>query len=61
MKRFEINAFSLEEAKAKAAEMGLTVVRNVIRRFEGVATLGYVALGGGDLDKYHIHHKFVRI
>lgn len=29
MKRFEINAFSLEEAKAKAAEMGLTVVRNV--------------------------------
>jgi len=29
MKRFEINAFSYEEAKAKAAEMGLTVVRNV--------------------------------
>ena len=29
MKRFEIKAFSIEEAKAKAAEMGLTVVRNV--------------------------------
>lgn len=29
MKRFEIKAYSFEEAKAKAAEMGLTVVRNV--------------------------------
>lgn len=29
MKRFEINAFSIEEAKAKAQELGLTVVRNV--------------------------------
>lgn len=29
MKRFEINAYSLDEAKAIAAEMGLTVVRNV--------------------------------
>lgn len=29
MKKFEINAFGYEEAKAKALEMGLTVVRNV--------------------------------
>lgn len=27
--KYEINAFSLDEAKQKAAEMGLTVVRNV--------------------------------
>jgi hypothetical protein len=29
MKKFTIDAFSLEDAKAQAAEMGLTVVRNV--------------------------------
>lgn len=29
MKRFEIKAFSLEEAKTKAADLGMTVVRNV--------------------------------
>ena len=29
MKRFEINAYSAEEAKTKAQELGLTVVRNV--------------------------------
>jgi hypothetical protein len=29
MKRFEIKAFSMEEAKAKAADLGMTVVRNV--------------------------------
>ena len=34
MKRFEINAFSMEEAKAKAAEMGLTVVRNVTQSWK---------------------------
>lgn len=29
MKKFEINAYSLDEAKAKAAEMGITVMKNV--------------------------------
>ena len=38
MKRFEINAFSLEEAKAKAAEMGLTVVRNVTQSWKNAGS-----------------------
>ena len=38
MKRFEINAFSLEEAKAKAAEMGMTVVRNVTQSWKNAGS-----------------------
>jgi len=38
MKRFEINAYSLEEAKAKAAEMGLTVVRNVTQSWKNAGS-----------------------
>ena len=34
MKKFEIKAYSLEEAKEKAAEMGLTVVRNVTQSWK---------------------------
>lgn len=34
MKKFEIKAYSLEEAKAKAAEMGITVVRNVTQSWK---------------------------
>lgn len=33
MKKFEINAFGLEEAKAKALEMGISVIRNVTTSF----------------------------
>lgn len=33
MKKFEINAFGLEEAKAKALEMGISVIRNVTPSF----------------------------
>lgn len=38
MKRFEINAYSLEEAKAKAAELGLTVVRNVTQSWKNAGS-----------------------
>ena len=34
MKKFEITAFSLEEAKAKALEMGVTVIKNVTQSFK---------------------------
>lgn len=34
MKKFEINAFSLEEAKAKALEMGISVIKNVTTSFK---------------------------
>lgn len=34
MKKFEIKAYSLEEAKEKAVEMGLTVVRNVTQSWK---------------------------
>lgn len=34
MKKFEIVAYSLEEAKEKAAEMGITVVRNVTQSWK---------------------------
>lgn len=36
MKKFEIKAFSLEEAKEKAIEMGITVVRNVTQSWKNV-------------------------
>lgn len=38
MKRFEIKAFSREEAEAKAAEMGLTVVRNVTQSWKNAGS-----------------------
>lgn len=38
MKRFEIKAFSLEEAKVKAAEMGMTVVRNVTQSWKNAGS-----------------------
>ena len=38
MKRFEINAYSLEEAKTIAAEMGLTVVRNVTQSWKNAGS-----------------------
>ena len=34
MKKFEIKAYSLEEAKEKAVEMGMTVVRNVTQSWK---------------------------
>ena len=34
MKKFEINAFSLEEAKSKALEMGVSVIKNVTKSFK---------------------------
>lgn len=34
MKKFEINAYSLEEAKEKALEMGISVMRNVTPSFK---------------------------
>lgn len=34
MKKFEINAFSLEEAKSKALEMGVSVIKNVTQSFK---------------------------
>lgn len=34
MKKFEIKAYSLEEAKEKAVEMGITVVRNVTQSWK---------------------------
>jgi len=38
MKRFEIKAYSLEEAKAQAAELGLTVVRNVTQSWKNAGS-----------------------
>lgn len=34
MKKFEIKAYSLDEAKEKAAEMGMTVIRNVTQSWK---------------------------
>lgn len=34
MKKFEINAFSFEEAKQKALDLGITIVRNVTMSFK---------------------------
>lgn len=38
MKRFEINAYSLEDAKTQAAELGLTVVRNVTQSWKNAGS-----------------------
>ena len=38
MKRFEINAFSKEEAKAKAADLGMTVVREVTQSWKNAGS-----------------------
>ena len=38
MVKYEINAYSLEEAKEKAVEMGLTVVRNVTQSWKNANT-----------------------
>jgi uncharacterized surface protein with fasciclin (FAS1) repeats len=58
MKRFEINAYSLEEAKAKAAEMGLVVVRNVTMSWKNagspVTDKAFKEFAVEALDKNHL-------
>lgn len=58
MKRFEINAYSLDEAKAQAAEMGLTVVRNVTQSWKNagspVTDKSFKEFAVASLDKNHL-------
>lgn len=54
MKKFEINAYSFEEAKAKALEMGITVVRNVTPSFKNEKPVDFDDFALAMLKKNHI-------
>lgn len=54
MKKFEINAFSFDEAKAKALEMGITVVRNVTPSYKNERPVDFDAFAEAMLKKNHI-------
>lgn len=54
MKKFEINAFSFDEAKAKALEMGITIVRNVTTSFKNERPADFDVFAEEMLKKNHI-------
>lgn len=54
MKKFEINAFSFDEAKAKALEMGMTVVKNVTPSFKNEKPVNFDDFAERMLKKNHI-------
>lgn len=54
MKKFEISAFSIEEAKQQAAEMGITVVKNVTPSFKKTSTVNFDEFALEMLKKNHI-------
>lgn len=54
MKKFEIKAFSYNEAKEKALEMGIAVVRNVTPSYKRDMPVDFDAWAGEILKKNHL-------
>ena len=54
MKKFEIKAFSYEEAKAKALENGITIIRNVTPSFKNEKPVDFDAFAQSMLKKNNI-------
>ena len=54
MKKFEINAYSCNEAKQKALEMGLTIVRNVTSSFKKEQPADFDEFAENILKKNHL-------
>lgn len=54
MKKFEIEAYSFDEAKAKALEMGMTVVKNVTPSFKNEKPVNFDDFAERMLKKNHI-------
>ena len=54
MKKFEINAYGYEEAKAKAIELGMTIVRNVTPSYKKEAPINFDEFAERMLKKNHL-------
>lgn len=54
MKKFEINAYSYKEAKEKALELGLTVVRNVTQTYKKERPVDFDAFAERMIVKNHL-------
>jgi hypothetical protein len=54
MRKFEIKAFSYEEAKAKALENGMTIIRNVTPSFKNEKPVDFDAFAQAMLKKNNI-------
>lgn len=56
MKKFEINAYSFDEAKNKALELGLTIVRNVTPSFKKEHPVDFDEFAERMLAKNHLEN-----
>ena len=56
MKKFEINAYSYDEAKAKALEYGMTIVRNVTPSFKKEMPVDFDEFAERMLVKNHLEN-----
>lgn len=56
MKKFEINAYSFDEAKNKALELGITVVRNVTPSFKKEHPVDFDEFAERMLTKNHLEN-----
>lgn len=54
MKKFEINAYGYEEAKQKALDLGITIVRNVTQSFKKEKPIDFDAFAQTMLTKNHL-------